>query len=196
MDIGGFLSKVNTIDLLLVLYFMGFFVLGFAQGTIRRLLGLGAILFSFLLAANLAAPLGEFLGANWTQFPREYSYMVGFLMVFVASSVAFALIVQGFYQPQPLFQKARFADEIIGALLGLVQAAVILGAFIIILDSFFRIPGLATGPHELPFLRTIWEALDPTKFATLFRDTLIPAFFALTGLFIPENIKANYASAF
>ena len=196
MDIGGFLSKVNTIDLLLVLYFMGFFVLGFAQGTLRRLLGLGAILFSFLLAANLAAPLGEFLGANWTQFPREYSYMVGFLIVFVASSVAFALIVQGFYQPQPLFQKARFADEIIGALLGLVQAAVILGAFIIILDSFFRIPGLATGPHELPFLRTIWEALDPTKFAALFRETLIPAFFALTGLFIPENIKANYASAF
>ena len=196
MDIGGFLSRVNTVDLLLVLYFMGFFILGFAQGTLRRLLGLGAILFSFLLAANLAAPLGEFLGANWTQFPREYSYMVGFLIVFVASSVAFALVVQGFYQPQPLFQKARFADEIIGALLGLVQAAVILGAFIIILDSFFRIPGLATDPQELPFLRTIWEALDPTKFAILFRDTLIPAFFALTGLFIPENIKANYASAF
>ena len=196
MDIGGFLSRVNTVDLLLVLYFMGFFILGFAQGTLRRLLGLGAILFSFLLAANLAAPLGEFLGANWTQFPKEYSYMVGFLTVFVASSVAFALIVQGFYQPQPLFQKARFADEIIGALLGLVQAAVILGAFIIILDSFFRIPGLATDPQELPFLRTIWEALDTTKFAILFRDTLIPAFFALTGLFIPENIKANYASAF
>ena len=196
MDIGGFLSGVNTVDLLLVLYFMSFFILGFAQGTIRRLLGLGSILFSFLLAANLAPPLGEFLGTNWTQFPRAYSYMVGFLTVFVALSIAFALVIQGFYQPQPLFKKARFADEIIGALLGLVQAAVILGAFIIILDSFFRIPGLATDPQELPFLRTIWEALDPTKFAELFRETLIPALIALTGLFIPETIKANYASAF
>ncbi len=196
MDIGGYLSGIGTVDLLLVLYFIGFFVLGFAQGTIRRLLGLGSILFSFLLAVNLAAPLGEFLGANWTQFPREYSYMVGFLTVFVASSVAFALVGQGFYQPQPLFQKARFVDEIIGALLGLVQAALILGAFIIILDSFFRIPGIPADPQELPFLRTIWEALNTTKFVELFRDTLIPAFFALTGLFIPENIKANYASAF
>ncbi len=196
MDIGGYLSGIGTVDLLLVLYFMGFFVLGFAQGTIRRLFGLGSILFSFLLAVNLAAPLGEFLGANWTQFPREYSYMVGFLTVFVASKVAFALVVQGFYQPQPLFQKARFVDEIIGALLGLVQAALILGAFIIILDSFFRIPGIPADPQELPFLRTIWEALNTTKFVELFRDTLIPAFFALTGLFIPENIKANYASAF
>ncbi len=196
MDIGGYLSGIGTVDLLLVLYFIGFFVLGFAQGTIRRLLGLGSILFSFLLAVNLAAPLGESLGANWTQFPREYSYMVGFLTVFVASTVAFALVVRGFYQPQPLFQKARFADEIIGALLGLVQAALLLGAFIIILDSFFRIPGIAPDPQELPFLRTIWEALNTTKFVELFRDTLIPAFFALTGLFIPENIKANYASAF
>ncbi len=196
MDIGGILSGIGTVDLLLVLYFMGFFVLGFAQGTIRRLLGLGSILFSFLLAVNLAAPLGEFLGANWTQFPKEYSYMVGFLTVFVASSVAFALVVQGFYQTQPLFQKARFVDEIIGALLGLVQAALILGAFIIILDSFFRIPGIPADPQELPFLRTIWEALNTTKFVELFRDTLIPAFFALTGLFIPDTIKAKYASAF
>ena len=196
MDIGGYLSGIGTVDLLLILYFIGFFVLGFAQGTIRRLLGLGSILFSFLLAVNLAAPLGEFLGTNWTQFPRAYSYMVGFLTVFVASSIAFALVIQGFYQPQPLFKKARFADEIIGALLGLVQAALILGAFIIILDSFFRIPGIPADPQELPFLRTIWEALNTTKFVELFRDTLIPAFFALTGLFIPDTIKANYASAF
>ena len=34
------------------LFFMGFFVLGFAQGTIRRLIGIGSILFSFLFAAN------------------------------------------------------------------------------------------------------------------------------------------------
>ncbi len=196
MDIGGYLSGLGTVDLLLVPYFMGFFLLGFVQGTIRRLLGLGSILFSFLLAVNLAAPLGEFLGANWAQFPREYSYMVGFLTVFVASSVAFALVVQGYYQPQPLFHKARFVDEIIGAMLGLVQAALILGAFIIILDSFFRIPGIPVDPQELPFLRTIWEALNTTKLVELFRDTLIPAFFALAGLFIPENIKANYASAF
>ena len=46
--------------------------------------------------------------------------MVGFGSVFVAASVAFALVIQGFYKPQPLFQKARFADEIIGGFLGLV----------------------------------------------------------------------------
>ena len=194
MDVGAFLSGVGTVDLLIVLFFMGFFVLGFAQGTIRRLIGIGSILFSWFLAALLAEPLSNFLGDNWTQFSREYSYMVGFLVVFVASSVAFALVIQGFYKPQPLFQKARFADEIIGGILGIVQAALIFGALLIILDSFFRIPGIPADPDELPFLREIWTAIDPTKTAELFRETLIPFFFLLTGLFIPNRIEEMYPS--
>lgn len=192
VDVGKFLSGIGTVDLLIVLYFMGFFVLGFAQGTIRRLLGIGSILFSWFFAANVAEPLGNFLGTNWTQFPKEYSYMVGFGTIFVAASIAFALVIQGFYKPQALFQKARFADEIIGGILGLIQAALIFGAVLIILDSFFRIPGVPVDPQELPFLRDFWGALDGSKFADLFRQTLIPAVFVLTGLFVPEKIKSFY----
>lgn len=192
VDVGKFLSGIGTVDLLIVLYFMGFFVLGFAQGTIRRLLGIGSILFSWFFAANVAEPLGNFLGANWTQFPKEYSYMVGFGTIFVAASIAFALVIQGFYKPQALFQKARFADEIIGGILGLIQAALIFGAVLIILDSFFRIPGVPVDRQELPFLRDFWGALDGSKFADLFRQTLIPAVFVLTGLFVPDKIKATY----
>ena len=195
MDFGEFIAGVGTVDLLLALYFIGFFVLGFAQGTIRRLLGILSILFSFLLAATLAGPLADFLGANWRQFTAEYSYMVGFGTVFVASSIAFALVIQGFYKPQPLFQKARFADEVIGGILGLVQAALILGAVIIILDSFFVIPGIPPDSDELPFLREIWTALDSSKIVEVFRESLIPFFFLLTGLFIPDRLEAMYPSA-
>ena len=192
MDFGEFLGGIGTVDLLLVLYFIGFFVLGFAQGTIRRLLGIGSILFSWFLAANLAEPVSGFLGKNWTQFPPEYSYMVGFGAIFVALSLAFALVIQGFYKPQPLFAKYRFVDEILGGLLGIVQAAIILGAAIVILDSFFAIPGMPTDPQELPFLREIWTALDDTQIVAIFRETLIPAFFVLTGFLVPDTIEANY----
>ena len=131
MDFGEFLGGVRTIDLLLFVLIAAFFVLGCGQGTIRRLIGIGSILFSFFFAANLAEPLGGFLGSNWTQFSRQYAYMVGFGTVFVAASLAFALVAQGFYKPQPLFEKARFVDEILGGLLGLVQGAIILGVIII-----------------------------------------------------------------
>ena len=192
MDVGAFLEGVGTTDLLIVLFFAGFFVLGFAQGTIRRLIGIGSILFSWFLAALLAGPLADFLGQNWTQFSKEYSYMVGFLTVFIASAVAFALVTQSFYKPQPLFAKARWADEIIGGLLGLLEAAIILGAFITILDSFFRIPGIPVDPQELPFLRDFWGALDGAKLTEVFRTALIPAFFVLTGAFVPDKIKNAY----
>jgi uncharacterized membrane protein required for colicin V production len=195
VDLGATLNGIKPVDLIIVLYFMAFFVLGFAQGTIRRLLGIGSILFSFLFAANVAEPLGNFLGANWTQFPREYSYMIGFATIFVASSVAFALVVQGFYKPQPLFQRARFVDEIIGGLLGLVQAALIFGAVLIILDTFFRIPGIPVSSNELPLLRDLWGALDGSRFAEVFRSTLIPGFILLLGLFIPDKIEQAYPRA-
>ena len=45
------------------------FVLGFIQGTIRRLLGLASMLFSFLFAANLRDPLGDYLAQNWNAVP-------------------------------------------------------------------------------------------------------------------------------
>jgi hypothetical protein len=171
---------------------MAFFVLGFAQGTIRRLIGIASILFSFLFAANIAEPLGAYLGQNWTQFSKEYSLMIGFGTVFVASAIAFALVAQGLYKSQPLFPKARFLDELIGGILGLVEAALIFGAVLIILDSFFGLRGIAADPQELPFLRDFWTALDGSNAAVLFRDTLIPAFFAVFGFLIPDWLEAYY----
>jgi hypothetical protein len=167
------------------------FVLGFAQGTIRRLIGIGSILFSFLFAANVAEPLGVFLGNNWTHLSKEYAYMVGFATVFVAASLAFAIVVQGFYRPQPLFERARFVDEILGGLLGLIQAGIILLAVVVILDSFFLL-NIAQDPDEIGLLRDLWTALNGSEIVRVFRETIIPAFFVLFGLFIPDTIEQLY----
>lgn len=194
MDFGEFLAGFAAIDLVLILFFMAFFVLGFAQGTIRRVIGIASILFSFLFAASLSDPLGTFLGNNWAQFSRQYSHMVGFGTVFVASALAFALVVQGFYKSTPLFARARFADEIIGGLLGIVQAGIILGAVIVILGSFFLIPGIAKDPQELIGLRELWTALDSSKIVEAFQATFIPAFFSVFDLFIPDSIQVYFPS--
>ena len=186
-DLGG----IALADWLIVIFFLAFFVLGFAQGTIRRLIGIASILFSFFLAANLADPLGEFLKANWTTQNPEYSYMVGFLTVFVAASVAFALVIQGFYKPQTLFEKARFVDELLGGVLGVIQAGIILGALIVILDSYYRL-NAPPRDTELQFLRDLWTFLDSSKIVDFFRATLIPLFFAIFGFLVPDKIEAMY----
>jgi uncharacterized membrane protein required for colicin V production len=192
VNFGEFLGGFGVVDLLIVLYFIGFFVIGFAQGTIRRIIGILSVLFSFLFAANLNLTLGPYLADNWEQYPRPYSEMIGFGAVFAASSIALALLTQSYYKPQQLFKRARFADEILGGILGIFQAAIIFGAVLIILDTYFRIPGSPQFFSELPFLRGFWGGLDNTQFALLFRNTLIPASFVLFGLFVPDAIKTAY----
>jgi len=192
VDIAGFLTSLNTFDLVAALFLFGMFVLGFAQGTIRRLLGIASILFSFLLAGQLRDPLGSFLAKNWTQFPSQYSYMLAYLIVFVFATILFSIIIQSFYKHQPLFEKSRFGDEILGGVLGVLQGILLLGIMIVILDSYFMIPGLEVSSNELGILRSVFDWYDPSAIAGLFRDTLIPAAFAILGPLIPDEVKSFF----
>ena len=189
MDFGEFIGSLTIFDLLVGLFIFAFFILGFIQGTIRRVLGIGAMVFSFLLAANLRDPLGRFLADNWTQFPGEYSYLIGFITVFAASTIVFTLMIQSFYKTQPLWEKSRFLDELIGGLLGIVQAILFLSIVIVILDSFFQVPSIPLSANELTFIRDFWIALDGSQTAIVFRETILPVFFAIFGIFIPAEIQ-------
>lgn len=194
MDIGEVLSSINRFDLLVVLFAFGMFVLGFIQGTIRRILGLASMLFSFLFAANLREPLGGYLAQNWNDYPDEYAVMLGFGMVFVAATIAFTVVIQGFYHKQDLFKKATFADELIGGLLGIVQALFLVGCIIVILDSFFRIPTIPRSDNEFAWIRSFFETMNTSNVADLFRTRLIPGFIAVFGLLIPTDIQAFYVT--
>jgi uncharacterized membrane protein required for colicin V production len=191
VNVGDAIVNFNRFDLFFLLFLFGMFVLGFMQGTIRRLLGLGAVLFSFLLAANLREVIGPFLAANWNQMPDEYAIMLGFLMVFVAANVIFSLLIQAFYHRQPLFPKYNFVDEVLGGILGVVQGLLIMGCLIVILDSVFLIPNLSPS-GELPFLRGFFEFYNESATANLFRSQLIPGFYNVFGLFIPESLQSFY----
>lgn len=194
MNIGEVLSSINRFDLLVILFAFGMFVLGFIQGTIRRILGLASMLFSFLFAANLREPLGGYLAQNWNDYPDEYAVMLGFALVFVAATIAFTVVIQGFYHKQDLFKKATFADELIGGLLGIVQALFLVGCVIVILDSFFRIPTIPRSDNEFAWIRSFFETVNTSTVADLFRTRLIPGFIAVFGLLIPTDIQAFYVT--
>jgi uncharacterized membrane protein required for colicin V production len=196
VNVAEYIRSINPFDLVIVLILFAFFILGFIQGTIRRLIGLAAILLSFILAANLREPLGEFLKSNWTQFPPQYAVMVGFGAVFAAAIVASTLVIQTYYHKIPLFQRNTVIDEMLGGLLGIVQGVLLLGAVIIILDSYFTLPGRVS-ENELPVLRDVYEAYAPpgkpaSATAVIFRETLVPGFLAVTGPVLPNGLRAFY----
>lgn len=191
MDIVQTITSIALFDWLVIGFAVAMFVLGFAQGVIRRLLGIVSIAFSFLLAANLRDTLGSFFATNWTQFPREYSYMIAFGILFALASVIFALVIQSFYKRAPIFARYPVLDELLGGVLGVVEALVVIGCGIAILDSFYRLP-IAIGDQQVQLIRDLYTAVNGSATAEVFRSTLIPAFVAITGPLVPSDIQALF----
>ena len=191
MDIVQTITNTATFDWLVIGFCVLMFVVGFAQGVIRRLLGIASIAFSFLLAANLRDTLGSFLADSWTQFPREYSYMIAFGVMFIVFAVVFAIAIQAFYKRTPILAKWPIVDELLGGVLGVVEALLIIGCGIAILDSFFRLP-IGIGDQQVAQIKDLYAAVNSSGTASVFRDTLIPLFVALTGPLVPSDIRALF----
>jgi uncharacterized membrane protein required for colicin V production len=192
VDIVGFITSLNLFDLVLILFLVGMFVLGFIQGAVRRVVGILCMTFAFFIAALLSVPFGKFLAENWTYYPTEYSVMLGFLVLFVAAVVALFLIVQGTYQKTELFARHPVFDEILGGILGVVQGLLLLLFLTIILDQYFKYAPTAPETAELPILRPFWEALNGSGIGEVLHETVIPNFLGLVGFIVPDYIEATY----
>jgi uncharacterized membrane protein required for colicin V production len=193
LDIAATLQSINVVDVLVILFLFGMFVLGYIQGTVRRLLGIISIVFAFFLAMQLnAAWLGQFLAQNWEQFPPEYSVMLGYLIIFLAAIVATTLVIQGTYQKVEVFAKYPVIDEVLGGILGVVQGALFLMFLVIILDQYFLYTNLPKDPDELPFLRSFWTAIDTSQTGEILHQTVIPGFLSIVSFLIPNDVLVLY----
>ncbi len=192
MDVVGFIEGLNLFDLLVVFFVAGFFVVGYIQGTLRRLLGLAITLVSLLLALNLREPLGSWLAQYWTWLPEAYVYMLAFGGSFLVIYIGGSLTVQTFYRRTPLFARATALDELIGGILGAIQALLMVGILIMVLDSYYALPGISADPNELGLLRDIYNLYNTSQVAQVFRDSLIPLFFTLFGWIVPSEIAEFY----
>lgn len=193
MDVREWLASINVVDILVVLFLFGMFILGWAQGSIRRLIGILTITFSFFLAMQLNAFwLGAFLQQNWTQYPREYSNMIGYLVIFLAACLAFFLVVQGTYRKAEVFAKHPIVDEILGGILGVVQGALFLLFLTIILDQYYLYTGIAPDSDELPYLRDLWNAINASQTGAILHESVIPAFLGIVSFLIPQSVLQLY----
>jgi uncharacterized membrane protein required for colicin V production len=188
VNVVAFITSQTLFDLVFVFGLLAALVIGFVQGAFRRLLGTLALLVSFLLAANLREPVGGYLARNWRQFPQAYSEMLAFLIVFLALWLVLSLVIQTLYRRAFLTRSEAF-DEIVGALLGVVEALLLLGVLGVILDSYFTGVGSAASGEFAP-LRGLWRAWDLSQIAVVYRETLVPWGIGLLGWFIPDAVEA------
>jgi uncharacterized membrane protein required for colicin V production len=195
VNLSDFFSSLDLFDVFFLLYLFAWFVAGFVQGTVRRVVGIASMVFSFFLAAQInEAWLGGFLAQNWTQFPPEYAYMIGFLTLFVAGVVAFTLVIQGTYRKAPLWPKYPVIDEVLGGVVGILQGFLLIMFLVIILDQYFLYINLPENPNEIGILRSFWNVVNDSGTGVLLHQTVIPGFVAITAFLIPEQVRKLYAT--
>jgi uncharacterized membrane protein required for colicin V production len=184
-------DRISPFDLVILLALLAMFIVGYAQGVIRRLLGIAAILFSLIVAAQLRAPLGTYLAEQWTGIEPSYSHMVAFGAVFAAAAITLSLAIQITYRPAPLFQKYPVLDEILGGILGVLEGFIILVAIILILDPHYNDPDVQrqVGFGEFTLLRDLHARLNESAIAAFLRDTVIPAILSVLGILFPPDVR-------
>jgi len=190
-------DRITPFDLVIFLTLLGMFIVGYAQGVVRRLLGISAILFAIVLGSYLRAPLGAYLANEWTNIDDTYSFMVAFGAVFAATAITLSIGIQITYRPAPLFQKYPVLDEILGGLLGVLEGFIILIAIILILDPYFTQPKVreTVGIGEFTLLRSLFGFLDTSLTADILRHSVIPAILAVVGFLFPQDVRDTFRAA-
>lgn len=185
------MERIQPFDLVILLALLAMFVVGYAQGVIRRLLGIGAILFAIVLGSYMRAPLGAYLANEWTSIDDAYSFMVAFGAVFTAAAVTLSIGIQITYRPAPLFQKYPVLDEILGGLLGVLEGIIILIAIVLILDPYYTQPRVreTVGVGEFTLLRTLFGFLDTSLIVDVLRHSVIPGILGVVGFLFPQDIR-------
>ncbi|MEO8273432.1 MAG: CvpA family protein [Chloroflexota bacterium] len=191
------MERIQPFDLVIFLALLAMFVVGYAQGVIRRLLGIAAMTFALILGAQMREPLGQYLANQWTTIAPDYSYMVAFGAVFVAAAVTLSIAIQITYRPAPLFHRYPVLDEIVGGLLGVVEGFLILIVIMLILDPYFTQDAFRerAGLGEFGLLRSLHGWLDPTLTADVLRHNVIPVILAIIGILIPLDVRNAFAQA-
>ena len=161
---------LNAFDLFL-LVLVGLLILtGLLKGLVRLLIGIGALVAAFILAARFHGPAAAAV-LGMMDMPASAANLIGYLAIFLGTMLAGALagrLLRGLLKAAML----GWADRLAGAAAGLV-AALIAAALIVL-------PVIAYVPTGEQLLRN--SVLAP--YVTRFSD--------LANAIVPEELAAQY----
>lgn len=180
-----FLTKLGPIDLFIVgSLALGVFA-GFTQGMIRYALNIVVVIVAFIIAGQLRDPLTDVL-SFWKAFTPELRVQLIFLVLFVGLTIGGWFLVRIFWKGTRV-PIAKQLDELGGAVLGLVFAALSIVMTLVVMDTFFQTAPDAAVNNAGP-LGSIYNTFNNSVLVDFFRSTLIPTLGQLARPFVPKEI--------
>lgn len=175
-------------DVVLVGFIGGYIYGGWRTGFLERLIGIGFMAVSFVASAYFRYPVGAFAGAFLKDVPPDYVNLVGYTIAFPVVLVALHIgrrILMGRVKVQGITKEV---DSALGAILGGVEAILILSAAIVILDVYFGTSSTLSAQFQPGVLKDFTAALNGSETVHLLRDTTVPVVLAILGPFLPKDV--------
>ena len=177
-------------DVVLVGFIAGYIFGGWRTGFLRRLLGIAFAIISFLLSAYFRYPIGAIASTFFKDIPTDYANLVGYTIAFPAILAILhfgSRTITGRIQVQGMTKEV---DALLGAIVGGVEAVVILSAAIVILDAYF---GTSATPDSLSHagsLKDLAKTVNATTTVHLLRATTVPVVLAILGPLLPTDVSS------
>lgn len=181
-----FLARLTPIDLFIVISLLAGVFAGFMQGMIRYALNGVVVLVAFVVAAQLKGPIFDLLNF-WQAFTPALRELVIFLVLFIGLIIGGWFVVRTFYKRTRL-PIAKQLDELGGAVLGLLFAALSIAFLVVVMDSFFQVAS-DRDVASAGLLKGFYDAMNHSVLIDFFRSTLIPTFGFLARPFVPAEMR-------
>lgn len=176
-------------DVVLVGFIAGWIFGGWRTGFLDRLIGIGFMAVSFVASAYFRYPVGAFAAAFLPDVPKEYVNLVGYTIAFPVILAVLHIarrLFLGKIHPQGMTKQL---DSALGAILGGVEAVLIISAAIIILDTYFGTKSVLGTAFPPGMLKDFTASFNASETVHLLRGTSVPVLLAILGPFLPKDVS-------
>ena len=177
-------------DVVLVGFIGGYIYAGFRTGFLKRLLGIIFMVVSFVVSAYFRVPVGAIASTFFKDIPSDYANLVGYAIAFPAILAALHIasrLILGKTNVHGMV--AESTDKILGAILGGVEAVLIVSAGIVILDTYFGTGATLGATFHAGFLKDLTQAANASETVKLLRGTTVPIVLAILGPVLPKDVS-------
>lgn len=176
-------------DIILVGFIAGFIFGGWRTGFLRRVIGIGFMIVAFVAGAYFRYPVAAVASTFFKDIPADYANLVGFSIAFPVVLGALHLVGGRLIGRVSVRGLTKEADQALGAVLGGVEAVLILSAAVVILDTYFGTGSALKKEVGLGALTSLTEQLNASTTFHILRSTTVPATLAILGPLLPADIK-------
>ncbi len=183
-------------DVVLVGLIGVFIVGGLKSGFVKRVIGLLFVLIAFLASAYLRYPIGWIASAVAKDIPPDYANLIG-------STIAFPLVLGGLhFGSRAVLNRLRIEglskgiDSALGAVLGGIEAVLILSALIVVVDAYYSPNAVSAAGTQAGTLKEVATAFNRSETVRLLRDTTVPVVVTILGPILPKDLHTLVPAAF